>query len=51
MNTRLLQAGVEPTVVQMLLGHSRGGVQAQYFVEGYKVKQLSEAIEQFSIKQ
>lgn len=50
MNTRLLQAGVEPSVVAMLLGHARSGVQAQYFADGYKPNQLAEALERFSVE-
>jgi len=50
MNTRLLQAGVEPPVVAMLLGHARSGVQAQYFADGYKPHQLAEAVERFSVE-
>lgn len=50
MNTRLLQAGVEPSMVAMLLGHARSGVQAQYFADGYKPRQLSEALEWFSVE-
>ena len=50
MNTRLLQAGVEPSVVAMLLGHARSGVQAQYFADGYKPHQLAEALERFAIE-
>lgn len=50
MNTRLLQAGVEPSVVATLLGHARSGVQANYFAEGYKPSQLAEALERFSVE-
>lgn len=50
MNTRLLHAEVEPSMVAMLLGHARSGVQANYFAEGYKPHQLAEALERFSIE-
>lgn len=50
MNTRLLQVSVEPSLVAMLLGHARSGVQAQYFADGYKPRQLAKALELFSIE-
>lgn len=48
MVTRLGQAGVEPTLVQMLVGHARAGVtQETYFQEGYTLRQMSEAVQLF----
>ena len=50
MITRLGQAGVAEPIVKTIVGHERAGVTQQvYFKEGYTVKQLSEAINRFSI--
>lgn len=48
MVTRLLQAGVEETVCQSIVGHERKGVtQGTYNREGYTLLQLQQAINKF----
>jgi integrase len=50
MVTRLHQAGVQLPLVQTLVGHEREGVTLNtYFNESYKVDQLQDAIEKFSV--
>ncbi|MHA6646384.1 site-specific integrase [Mesorhizobium sp. A623] len=51
MATRLLQADVQETIVQGLIGHARKGVtQQHYFDAGYKIRQLKEALGSGPIK-
>jgi len=48
--TRLSQADVPEPVVKAIVGHAQEGVtQQHYFREGYKLTQLSDAIEVFIV--
>ena len=48
MVTRLGHAGVSEPIIQCIVGHARSGVTQQvYFKEGYKLQQLSDALNQF----
>ncbi len=45
-NTRLLQAGVSPSLVKSIIGHEQEGMtHRQYFKEGYTFDQLNDAMQ------
>ena len=45
-NTRLLQAGVSPSLVKSIIGHEQEGMtHRQYFKEGYTLHQLNDAMQ------